>query len=193
MKIRSFLAFDIPTDVQQKLGRLIADFATKEQEVRWLKPSDLHVTMKFFGDVEEDLLLGGISEAIAGVTEAAVPASIDCQGVGVFPNWKYPRIIWAGFIGDTEPVLSLKEKLDSALSGFPLKPDQRQFRLHLTVGRAKEIKGTSRLVQLINGLGPVEFGKVRIDHLTIYKSVLTREGSIYTALKRFELKAKQTS
>ena len=187
MKIRSFLAFDIPKDVQQKLGRLISDFSKREKDVRWLQPENLHVTMKFFGDVEEELLLGDISKEIEKVTAAARSTTLECQGLGVFPNWKYPRIIWAGFIGDTEPVLELKSKIDSALAGFPLKPDQRQFRLHLTIGRAKEIKGTSQLVQLINGLGPISFGKVKIDHLTIYKSVLTREGSIYTALRRFEI------
>lgn len=186
MKIRSFLAFDIPPAVQGKLGLLIADFAKKEKGVKWIQPENLHVTMKFFGDVDEELLLGEISSAIEQVTQKAKPITLDCQGLGVFPNWRYPRVIWAGFIGDSEPVLELYKNLEDALSGFELKKDARAFRLHLTIGRAKELKSSGLLMNLINELGPINFGSVTICHLTLYKSVLTREGSVYTALKRFE-------
>lgn len=186
MKVRSFLAFDIPSKVKQPLGRLIADFSKKEMGVRWIPAENLHVTMKFFGDVDETLLLGDISSAIEKITSNLKTVTLDCQGLGVFPNWKYPRIIWAGFIGDSQPVLDLYSELDGALASFQLKKDARAFRLHLTIGRAKELKSTGILMNLINELGPINFGSVTIDHLTLYKSVLTREGSVYTALKRFE-------
>jgi len=186
MKIRSFLAFDIPKDVRQKLAKLINDFAAKETGVRWLDPETLHVTMKFFGDVDEELLLGDISRDIEEVTSKTIPFSLDCTGLGVFPNWKYPQIIWAGFLGDSEPVLNLKDALDSSLAKYALKKDARAFRLHLTIGRAKEIKGSGKLATLISGLGPISFGRVSVKGLTLYKSVLTKTGSIYTPLKEFK-------
>ncbi len=188
MKIRSFLAFDVPKDVRQKLARLIVDFSKRETDVRWLSAENMHVTMKFFGDVEEALLMGDISKAIETVTSQTQAIPLECSGVGVFPNWKYPRVIWAGFLGDADPVLNLKSHLDEALAPFPLKQDARAFRLHLTIGRAKEIKGTGLLMTLINELGPINFGRVRIDKLTLYKSVLTKEGSVYTAIREFKLK-----
>lgn len=188
MKIRSFLAFDVPKDVTQKLARMIADFSKKETGVRWLAAENMHVTMKFFGDVEEELLTGDISKAIESVTSQTGAIPLECSGVGVFPNWKYPRIIWAGFLGDADPVLNLKAHLDEALASFPLKQDARAFRLHLTIGRAKELKRTGLLMTLINELGPISFGRVLIDKLTLYKSVLTKGGSIYTAIREFKLK-----
>lgn len=188
MKIRAFLAFDIPPKVKEKLSLLIGDFARKEKSVRWLAAENLHVTMKFFGDIDEALLLGDVSHVIETVAGVTHPMELDCSGVGVFPNWRYPRIIWAGFIGDSEPVLSLKDRLEEALAGFSLRRDERAFRLHLTIGRAKEIKGASLLMGLINELGPINFGHVKIDHLTLYKSVLTKSGSVYTALKKFNFK-----
>ncbi|PIR16513.1 MAG: RNA 2',3'-cyclic phosphodiesterase [Deltaproteobacteria bacterium CG11_big_fil_rev_8_21_14_0_20_49_13] len=187
-KIRSFLAFDIPPEVKQKLSRLISDFSKKEKGVKWLNASLLHVTMKFFGDVEEELLMGDIVDSIGSVTSSCAPVSLDCQGLGVFPNWKYPNVIWAGFLGDVELVLSMQAELEKALAKYPIKKDDRAFRLHLTIGRAKELKSTSLLMKQINELGPISFGKVVIDHLTLYKSVLTKEGSVYTALKKFDLK-----
>ncbi|MBI2091447.1 MAG: RNA 2',3'-cyclic phosphodiesterase [Deltaproteobacteria bacterium] len=191
MKIRSFLALDMPNEVKQKLGRLISDFAKKEQGVKWIAAENLHVTMKFFGDVEEDLLLGDISAAIKNATDNLKPVTLECTGLGVFPNWRYPKVIWAGFLGDVEPVLAMSDKLETALAGFPIKRDERAFRLHLTIGRAKELKSSGLLMQLINDLGPIKFGTVPINHFTLYKSVLTREGSVYTALKRFEFKREE--
>lgn len=188
MKVRSFLAFDIPADAKKKLGHVISDFAKKETGVKWIRAEDLHVTMKFFGDVEENLLLGDIAKTVEASLKDVTPMSLDCSGLGVFPNWRYPKVIWAGFLGDVEPVINLHDKLESGLKEFPIKKDERAFRLHLTIGRAKELKSGGELMNLINGLGPIEFGRVNIDHLTLYKSVLTKEGSVYTALRKFEFK-----
>lgn len=185
MKIRAFLAFDIPQKVKKTLGLLMMDFAKKETGVKWIAAENLHVTMKFFGDVDESLLLKDISHAITSVTHAIRPMSLRCQGLGVFPNWRYPHVVWAGFTGDVEPVLQLQQTLEHKLVEFPIKKDERAFRLHLTIGREKQMKGSGPLMGLISELGPIDFGEVIIDHLTLYKSVLTKEGSVYTALKAF--------
>lgn len=187
MKIRSFLAFDIPPKVKKNLGKLIHDFSKKETGVKWLDAEGLHVTMKFFGDVEESLLLGDISHTIANVVSEESPVTLDCAGLGVFPNWRYPKIIWAGFIGDSDPILEMQKKLEGALEKFHLKKDERTFRLHLTIGRAKGLKSGGNLMHLINELGPINFGAVTIDRLILYKSVLTKDGSVYTPLRNFNL------
>lgn len=180
------MAFDITPKVKQTLGKLIGDFSRKETGVKWTNPENMHVTMKFFGDIEESLLLGKISESIKSVTDKTKTANLNCSGVGVFPNWKYPKIIWAGFLGDVEPVLQLQSNLETALKDYDIKKDERAFRLHLTIGRAKDIKSSGTLMTLINELGPIDFGKVIIDHLTLYKSLLTKDGPIYTSLRRFD-------
>ncbi|MBI2346334.1 MAG: RNA 2',3'-cyclic phosphodiesterase [Deltaproteobacteria bacterium] len=181
MKIRSFLAFDMPPVVKQTLGALIADLRRMGPDLKWAVPEQLHVTLRFFGAVEESLLSGAIATAIRGVTATERPHAVHCAGLGVFPNWKYPRVIWAGFAGDTEPVIALHDRLAKALENFPLKPDERVFRLHLTIARAKGHPPPA-LVKTVESLGPIEFGKVPIDQLTLYKSQLTRSGSIYTPL-----------
>lgn len=184
--VRAFLAFDIPPKVKQTLGKLIDDFSKKETGVKWTNPENMHVTMKFFGDIEESLLLGDISGSIKSVTNKTKESVLGCSGVGVFPNWKYPKIIWAGFSGDVEPVLQLQTNLETALKDYDIKKDERAFRLHLTIGRAKDIKSTGTLMNIVNNLGPIDFGKVTIDHLTLYKSLLTKDGPVYTSLKRFD-------
>lgn len=187
MKIRSFLAFDIPDEVRKNLAKVIADFREKERAVKWANPENMHVTLKFFGSVEEDLLLGEISNRIESVVRGHGPPVLRCEGIGVFPNWKYPRVFWAGFSGETEKTVNLQKAIESTLSPLKLREDRREFRLHLTIGRAKGALKKSPLIDLVEKLGPVGFGEVRVDKLVLYKSVLTKAGPVYTPLKEFSL------
>jgi len=189
MKIRSFLAFDITDEIRRELGTMIQLFEQKTMGVKWVKPELMHCTMKYFGNVEEDLLMGDISRVIEETVKHQAPIHLRSVGIGVFPNWRYPRVIWAGIAGETEAAVALHERLKSAFVRFGFNEDKRDaFRLHLTIGRAKTLlKNKEMFINLVEKLADREFGEFIIDHLTLYKSVLTREGPVYTALKEFRL------
>lgn len=187
LKVRAFLAFDIPDGVRVKLAAMINDFSEKERGVKWVNPENMHVTMKFFGEIEEDLLLGDISSAIVSAVKGFGASQLLCKGIGVFPNWKYPRVFWAGFTGDIEKVIGLQKQIEDALSPFDIQKDKRGFRLHLTLGRAKGTLRKSPLTTLVEKLGPVVFGTVAVERLIMYKSELRKSGAIYTELKGFEM------
>lgn len=187
MKIRSFLAFDLPTDVRSRLAAVVDDFRAKEKAVTWTDSSKMHVTIKFLGAVDEELLLGEISSKIEGVVKGFSPATLECQGLGVIPNWKYPKVIWAGFNGDIDKIINWHRVIDNHLSPFDLNKDKREFRLHLTLGRTKNVLKKSPIINIIEKIGPVAFGRVRVEKLILYKSVLTKEGPVYTPLREFQL------
>lgn len=188
MNVRAFLAFDIPSPVRQALATLIRDLGRLAQGIVWTDAAQLHVTLRFFGEVESELLLGEVSQRIAAVARATPPFSLECAGIGVFPNWKYPRVIWAGFAGVADRAMQLREHVDDGLAECELPVDARAFRLHLTIGRAKALHGKGELVKRVESLGMIQFGEVPIDHLTLYKSELTKQGAVYTALKTFPFK-----
>lgn len=191
MKVRAFLAFDINDEMKKGLSGLISILSQKAKDVRWIEPKLMHCTIKFFGEVEERLLLGKVSEIIEKELKHQSPMTLTGQGVGVFPNWRYPQIMWAGLTGDTESVLSLHARLEEALDEFGFKKDKRAFRLHLTLGRTGQaMKGNTSLIQLVEKMTEKEFGTVTVKSLVLYKSTLTPEGSIYTELKRFPLGGK---
>ena len=189
MKIRSFLAFDVPESIRRELAGMIQLLEPKAPGVKWVKADRMHCTLKFFGNVEEDLLMGEISQVIDEAVRHQTPIRLNSIGIGVFPNWRYPRVIWAGLAGETEAALALYERLERSFSTFELNHDKRHaFRLHLTLGRAKTpLKHCESFVNLVEKLADKEFGAFTIDHLTLYKSVLTREGPIYTDLREFKL------
>lgn len=188
MKIRSFLAFDLTDEVRRELEQIITLLASKTREVKWVKPDLMHCTMKFFGDVDENFLAGDLSRVIEETVRHQSSIHLKGVGIGVFPNWRYPRVIWAGLTGEVEAAIALHERLETVFEPFGLKKDERAFRLHLTLGRAKSpLKNCSALVTLVEKLVDKEFGEFDVDHLTLYKSVLTREGPIYTVLREFKL------
>lgn len=193
MNCRAFLAFDIPDGVRRAVAALIQDLQQySDDDVQWTAPEQLHVTMRFFGSVPEALLQGEIATRIAHTIMRYAPLTIDCSGVGVFPNWKYPRVIWVGFAGPVESMLHLHDELNHACAGLPIAADERQFRLHLTLARAGRSHFRAALVKRVESLGPIDFGAVPVEHLTLYKSQLTKSGSVYTALKSFNLQPKES-
>ena len=188
MKIRSFLAFDIPDELKGEFRKVIALLAPKVKGVKWVDLGRMHCTIRFFGDVEEEFLMGKLSKMIEGEVRHQAPFNLAGHGLGVFPNWRYPRVLWAGLQGDNEAVISLRAKLDKAFGDLDIKGDPRVLRLHLTLGRAKSpFKISKDLVKVVEKMVDEEFGDFTVDSLTLYKSVLTKEGPVYTALKKFPL------
>ncbi len=192
MKIRSFLAFDITDEMRSELAKVVQLLSPKIRDVKWIKPELMHCTIRFFGDVEEELLLGNVSKVIAREVKHQSPIKLIGRGIGVFPNWRYPRVLWAGLHGETESMMSLHAKLEEAFGEFGFKSDPRELRLHLTLGRAKKkFKDGKDLMGLVEKMGEKKYGEVVVDSLTLYKSELMKEGSIYTALKKFSLGGKK--
>lgn len=181
--IRTFLAMTIPQVVRQKLDVLTREFRQKAPEVDWIPPDKLHVTLFFFGTVDEKKLLEEMIPAIQRVISSEPPLDLDCGGLGVFPNWKYPKVIWAGITGDTDRLLLLHDQIKEIIVPFGVKKDRRLFRPHLTIGRADKIRKETRVVQLVEHLGPIQFGHIPVKDLTLFRSELTKEGPLYTPLQ----------
>lgn len=188
MKIRSFLAFDIPDKLKAELGSVIELFSPKVKGIKWTLPARMHCTVRFFGNIEEDVLLGKLSDMIASEVRHQAPIHLECHGVGVFPNWRYPRVLWAGLTGETDAIISLHAKLEEAFNEFGLKKDARELRLHLTLGRAKSaFKEKEPLISLVERMTEKVFGGFEVMELVLYRSDLTKDGPIYTPLKKFPL------
>ena len=188
MKHRAFLAFDISDKMKAELAKVISVLSPKVTGVKWVEPKLMHCTIRFFGDVEEELLLGKLSSLIEREVLHQTPIHLKGQGVGAFPNWRYPKVFWAGLVGDAEALLSLQAKLEESFKTLGFAEDKRVFRLHLTLGRARSaLKNCDALMQIVEKCADREFGEVVVDSLTLYKSVLTRDGSIYTPLKSFPM------
>ena len=185
--VRSFLAFGVSEEVRLNLGALICSLKPLSQGVHWVEPENFHCTLKFFGDLDERFLNDSIVSIIEKEIRNFRSVLVKCIGIQVFPNWKYPKVVWAGLSGNIETVLQWHRLLEEAFAKEGVVRDERDFRTHLTVGRVKQKLKKASWIKTLEKLVSKDFGSMKINGLTLYKSQLTKTGPIYTPLKQFLL------
>ena len=93
--IRTFIAVELPQEIQDGLQKLQSDLRTSMPDVRWTKHSNIHLTLKFLGDVQVSRI-DSISRILGDVADQFSPFTMSLAGIGAFPNSRKPRIVWAG-------------------------------------------------------------------------------------------------
>lgn len=186
--IRTFLAFDISDEVKQALANFIEPLVNQTRGVKWIEPKNYHVTLKFFGSIDETKMAPAIQKTVEENLGEAQPVTLFCEGIGAFPRWEYPKVIWTGLKGEAEGLIALQKNLEIAFEKLGFPKENREFKLHLTLARVKSLQGPAAWIRDLERMVATKFGTVTVDHLTLYKSQLTKAGSIYTALKTFNLK-----
>lgn len=166
----------------------------KSLPVRWESEEKIHTTLVFLGEVSEEKL-ELLTEAIRQALKGFKPVELSTQTTGVFPRIDKPRVIWVGLGGDFNQLVSLQKRLETAIltKGFALRT-RRAFSPHLTLGRFRASLGGSDLAKLQKFLKDTasiaEGHKFLVSKVSLVKSTLGPEGSIYKVIKEFSLSSK---
>jgi 2'-5' RNA ligase len=184
--IRSFLAVELPEAIRKRIEEIQADLRSSNSDVRWVRPDKIHLTLKFFGNIEEsrvDTITTSIEPLVAGTSHF----SLEVQGLGAFPNIRNPRVIWMGLIDEKQVLMPLQKQLESTLEaiGFPV--EDRPFRPHLTLGRVNSGRGKDELIGRIQTYKEERFGDLEVSRFVLFKSDLRPTGPIYTPLREVKL------
>ncbi len=190
---RVFCAIEISEDVR---GRLADHIQLLRQTVpnvnaSWSRRENIHLTLKFFGDVERNLT-GNLSAAAARVAREFRPFEIRVAGTGAFPKQALPRVLWVGIEDPYRNLARLQERFENECSkeGFP--KETRPFRPHLTLARIRKPRGSRTLGELHKAIGFVA-SEVLIPELLLMRSELSSEGSKYTLISRHRFAALNSS
>jgi 2'-5' RNA ligase len=184
--IRSFLAIELPKPVLRKIEEVQGDLRLTHADVRWVNPEKIHLTLKFFGNIEEsriDAIFKSIEEPIRNTP----PFSLKVRGVGAFPQLKNPRVIWMGLVNGKEVLASLQKQIEIQLGEIGFQPEDRPFHPHLTLGRMRSSRGKEELVGGMEKHREEEFGDFQIERVVLFKSDLRPTGPIYTPLREMKL------
>jgi 2'-5' RNA ligase len=186
-KIRTFIAIHLPDTVLRAMGRTQEAFQVHHFDIRWVRPQGMHLTLKFLGDIEEKDI-ENVGAAMQRACEDIQPFTLRGEGIGVFPNMKRPRVVWAGVTGDVAVLLDLQKRLEDALSdsGFPR--EKRRFKGHLTLGRVKGRLDTRRFGPVLDELKAFTTELFVVDSLVLYQSTLRPQGALYDRLVAVPLK-----
>ena len=184
--IRSFLAIELPKLILRKIEEVQRDLRSTRADVRWVNPEKIHLTLKFFRNIEESRI-DPIFKSIEEPTRNTLPFSIKVSGVGAFPHLKNPRVIWMGLVDGKAILTSFQKQIETQLEKIGFQPEDRPFHPHLTLGRMKSSRGKEELVGRMEKHREEEFGDFQVGRVILFKSDLTPSGPIYTLLKELKL------
>ncbi len=185
MKIRTFLALELPEEVKKEILEIQRRLVIKDAKIRWVSKENTHLTLKFLGGVEENLM-PEIYETIDRATKSFNSFHLNLSNAGLFPDRGRPKIIWAGIRGQTSDLESLAENCDAAMHRIGFERENRKFKPHVTIARIKSLSDAEDLSRRLNDLevDPIEFEAAKIN---IIKSDLTSSGAVYTLLNSINL------
>ncbi len=160
----------------------------KDDGVKWIYLDNLHLTIKFLGKTNNQLL-PEIFSTLNNVLKDLSCFKIAVKGIGKFSSKKKTKVIWLGIEDLNNQLSQISSQLNSAFTPFGFKPEKRTFKAHLTLARIKQLHNEHVLNDLISTYSNHEFQQVIIDELILYESILTSRGHIYKKLNRTQLKS----
>lgn len=183
--IRAFICLDIPQSVKQRIDALQRDLRQIGAQVSWVKPDNIHLTLKFLGDVAESRI-ESIRKAVEIAARATRALEIEVAGTGCFPSPRNPRVLWIGLSDMEGKLAELHRAIESELARerFPREP--KKFSPHLTIGRVRAPHNAALVAEelISRGFEPHNF---QADEIIVMRSDLKPTGPIYTPLARIKL------
>lgn len=188
--MRAFIAIELPQSIKDRIGRLQTRLKNTGADVKWVAPSNIHLTLKFLGEIDEKT-----KEAVAalmGEIGLHTPGfAIKLETVGAFPTIRSPRIIWIGLSQGHDQTKSIADQLENGLEEYGISKETRLFSSHITIGRVrsrKKIEDLGRGIAELEASVTESFGEFQAGKITLFKSTLLPQGPVYEVIQETNLK-----
>jgi 2'-5' RNA ligase len=182
MSARCFISVDLEgPELLDALVGVQDDMRSTGADLKLVKKYNIHITMRFLGDVDEGLV-EKLKDLIGDVKFS--PFSVKLRGVGVFPNLRRPRVIWVGLAEGVEELSRVYREVESGVTGLGFKPESRRFSPHITLARVRSGRNRDALVERLRAHTDDSFGGFLVERVKLKKSVLTPRGPVYSTLAR---------
>jgi 2'-5' RNA ligase len=179
--IRTFIAAEIPENITSGIRELQQGLKDYGIDIRWIRSENIHLTLKFLGDVQA-ADIDNIFEAISRTVDGVASISLKAKGIGVFPDIRRPHVLWVGLTGQLEVLMQLQKTLDSNLKDIGFPQEKRPFKGHLTIGRIKTKINTKKFGDALMAFRNFETETFIADKIILFKSELKPQGAVYTHL-----------
>lgn len=188
--IRAFIAIELTPEIRQQITLIIQKYQQLVPSgwVKWVTVENLHLTMKFLGDTDLNLI-PSIQSSMDRMAATIPQFPITAAAAGMFPSARKPRIVWIG-LDNKIGLTGLSKSLDDSLAVLKIAREERPFSPHLTIGRVFQGMNDADLAKLGETVllnQPGEIGKMNVDHISLVKSDLKPAGPIYTVIHTAKL------
>ena len=183
--MRLFLAVNLPAALQSAIGLATAELRLIASDLAWVPDARVHLTLRFLGEQAEASVLP-LSAAIDAVAARHMPTKAVVGGVGAFPNFRRPRVLWMGVDGVS--VLALQRDVEAACVALGQPAEDRPFRPHLTLARVKRRPSIAELRRLELAAGQLRFtSALTVSSIDLMQSTSAKGGHRYVLLHRAQL------
>jgi 2'-5' RNA ligase len=188
--IRAFIAITPPASLYQCFMQVQQAFQTQSIPLRWIKPEHVHLTLKFLGNVEPEMV-DRVAQVMGQATRGQGAFPLLVRSLGCFPNLSRPRVLWMGLNDPAYALAPLYQRLESELAPLGFSPEARPFRPHLTLARTQQRISRGKLGALLQTYHDRQFGEMTVEHIRLFQSHLYREGVVYTVLRSVTLQSRR--
>lgn len=179
---RVFIAIKLPEDICLRIDEFNAkNVLSKINNVKPVERENLHITIKFLGEISQAVIPKIIDE-LNRISKEFPQFKVKVKGIGVFPSPDVPRVIWVG--AESSEIHIIKKSVDESLSRFGFEKDEK-FISHITIGRVKRGNPAEKLKELMRS--NIDFGEFTAKELVLFESILTPQRPIYKEIKTFVL------
>jgi 2'-5' RNA ligase len=185
-RIRTFIAVDLDKTVRNRTVRLQETLKETGTEVKWVEPENLHVSLLFLGEVNEQEVV----EVCRIVDETAQHHSsflMRVESAGCFPHPRRPRVLWVGIGEGKQALCAIHDDLETALLDLGFRREERKYSPHITLGRVKSDGPTENLASALAQQAGWKGGEIQVGEVLVMGSKLTPTGPEYTVLSRAKL------
>ncbi len=183
MPFRTFIAVELPGGVRRRAEKAIQQLRAANAKVTWVKPENMHLTLKFLGDVP-DSDVPKVCQVVAEAVRGFDPFEIVFRGCGAFPTTAAPRTVWIGVDQGAEELIAIHQAIDEALKNelrFPR--ETRRFQAHLTLGRVRESgPNAAALGALIEQMADYDGDLAIVDEIVTFASFLEKSGPVHNPM-----------
>lgn len=183
--VRAFIAIDVPPAARQIMAGAIRELADQVPgSVRWVDPQGIHVTLKFLGDIPTQDA-GDILAALKSPVQQVPAFSLHLTGLGMFPNARRPRILWAGADGQLDSLANLQQCVEGVLSEMNYATERQAFSPHLTLGRVRDRISPGARRRITQAMSSASFENSDpwlVEEVHLFRTTFTPQGSIYSSM-----------
>jgi 2'-5' RNA ligase len=183
---RTFIAVELCEAVRRGAASLQDGLRAAGARLRWVHPDNLHFTLRFLGELPPAQVARAVVATRAAVGTLA-PFSLTIGGLGAFPSLERPQVVWVGVTAGAEGLEALALALNAALARERFPAEDRPFRPHLTLGRARDERRWGDLVRALHRYRDAVLGEERVEAVTVMESRLTPDGPVYSVWEQVSL------
>ncbi len=179
--MRCFIAISLPEELKAKISGIQEKLKAAGANVSWTRPEGMHLTLKFFGEIE-DKRIPKIEKALDLAVDCISTFTLSVSGMGIFPDVRRPRVVWIGLKEEGNNLVRLHKGVEEELKKIGFPSEDRRFTPHITLGRVRSNKNMDKLLKLIEEEKSSELGSFNVSEVHLIKSELKPSGAVYTEL-----------